>query len=180
MHSGTCPAVRRFLPLALLALILLSNSGCVDKKTVGDQTVYTYSIWVAPLVAVIGILLVPLGWWLRNHSMRACIIFIILGPAILIFLAPNMSGSRVIVDASHFETTHGHWWSRQTDSIDFADTKEIRLVVTRKRRSTSYNLLCTSQKGSQTNVSADDLVQKALPEIFSHAQAANIAVVAED
>lgn len=179
--SANQPALFHRCFFLLLVSLLLTTSGCVDKTVYGDQSTYTFSAWVVPLITVIGIVLIPLGWLFRRISYRAALACFIGGPAMLIFFAPAMYRDRAIVDSNHFESTRGFWWSPEDDNVKFAEIREIRLVTKRERRSTSYTLQCLSRNGGQvTSVPLGNLDRYALPELFERARAAKIIVIEDN
>jgi hypothetical protein len=161
-------------------VVLLAASGCYERVTQADQSVYRFAWWTGPLVIVGGILSVPAGWYLRRVSQRFGFVLMCMGPFLLILIAPAMYSDRVVVDDQHFEARYGMWFRPSEHSVRFEDLREIGVVGTRDRRGrTKYVLRCTAKNGETQVVQAGDLVRNTLPEILARARAKGVQAVDE-
>jgi hypothetical protein len=105
-------------------------------------------------------------------------VLIIMGPFLLIFLAPVMYMDRVVVDEAHFEGRYGFWFAPTKFDIRFDDVREMRYVATRDHKNRiKHELLCVMKGGDTRTVSAGDLVRNAIPEILSRAEEKKIPVI---
>jgi hypothetical protein len=175
------PILLRGLCIVLSALMLLTASGCYERTTQGDQAIYHFAWWLGPAVIVGAILAVPAGWALRKVSERFGFALMILGPVLLVMVAPAMFSDRVVVDKDHFEARYGIWFSPSVHSIRFDDLREIRYVKTRGARGrTNWQLHCITKGGETRAVSAGDLVRQTVPEILDRARAKGLQVTTDE
>jgi hypothetical protein len=163
------------------ALALLAVSGCYERVAHGEQSVYQFAWWLGPAVIAGGILGMPVGWFLRRVNERWGFVLMILGPVVLVMVAPAMYIDRVVVDGDHFEARYGMWFSPSVHSIKFDDLRQIRYVkVKGARERTNYQLNCITKAGETRVVHAGDLVRNTVPEILARAKAKGLNVVVED
>jgi hypothetical protein len=162
----------------LLTVCLVS--GCYERVTQGNQSIYRFAWWIGPSVIAGGILGVPVGWFLRNWNKRWGFVLMCLAPVLLVIVAPAMYSDRVIVDDQHFDAKYGFWFSPNQQSIRFENLREIRYVkIAGNRGRTNYELHCLSPAGQVTVVPAGDLVRQTVPEIAQRAKARGVAFVNE-
>jgi hypothetical protein len=162
-------------------LALLTTSGCYERVARGDQSVYQFAWWMGPAVIAGGILGVPAGWFLRRVNERWGFVLMVLGPVLLILVAPAMFSDRVVVDPDHFEARYGIWFRPSVHSIRFDDLREIRYVKVKGARGrTDYQLNCITKAGETRVVHAGDLVRNTVPEILARAKAKGVPVVLQD
>jgi hypothetical protein len=173
--------LRRFIPWTLAAFALCGVSGCYEKATHGDQSIYTFATWLGIAVILGGLIMIPAGWLLRRASMKYGITMMVLGPLVLIIAAPAMYSDRVVVDAEHFEARYGIWVSPYTHNIRFDDLRAIqRIGVPGRRNRTTYQLHCIRKDGTNEVVPIGDLVVNAVPEIMQRARAKQVLVSGEE
>lgn len=164
--------------LAGLALVLICLiSGCHEHTVEGRQSVYRFAPWVGVSVIAGGLLAVPLGWVLRKWSGKWSFVLILMGPFVLVMVAPSMYLDRVVVDDDHFEVRYGIWWSPSVHNLRFADLQAIHYLTVSGRR--GYQMQCLGQDKTVTVVHAGDLVRNTVPEILQRARAKGVVVVDE-
>jgi hypothetical protein len=172
--------LRQRVAAALALLSLVAMSGCYERVTAGDQSVYRFAWWTGPLLIVSGILSMPAGWYLRRVSQRFCFVLMCMGPFLLFLIAPAMYSDRVVVDGEHFAARYGIWFSPHEHSVRYDDLREIGIVGTRDRRGrTKYVLRCTTKAGETQVIPTGDLVRNTVPEILERARAKGVNVVDE-
>jgi hypothetical protein len=160
----------------LLALCVVS--GCYERATVGNQSIYRFDWWLGPTVIGAGILAVPIGWFVRKRNARWGFVLMVMGPFLLAVVAPAMYSDRVLIDDEHFETRYGLWFKPTEQNIRFDDLQAIRYIAVPARRGRlNYELRCTRKAGGETTVHAGDLVKNAVPEILARAKAKGIIVL---
>jgi hypothetical protein len=174
VHSNRARGV--LILVGLLALCFVS--GCYERVSLGNQSLYHFAWWLGPAVIAAGILAVPIGWFVRKQNGRWGFVLMVMGPVLLIIAAPAMYSDRVLIDEEHFETRYGFWFSPTVQNIRFDDLQAIRYVAVRARRGrTNYELRCTRKSGGEATVHAGDLVKNAVPEILTRAKAKGIVVL---
>ncbi len=172
------PARRAAAFIGLLALVLIS--GCYERVTQGNQSIYRFAWWLGPAVIAGGILGLPAGWFLRTVNKKWGFALMVLSPVLLIIVAPATYSDRVVVDDQHFEAKYGIWFSPNMQSVRFDDLSEIRYVATRGHRGRiDYSLHCVTKTGETRIVPAGDLVKNTVPEILEKAKAKGINIVVE-
>lgn len=171
------PTSRSVLLLAAsLALCLVP--GCHELVSQGDQSTYRFAWWLGPAVIVAGLLGIPLGWVLRKWNVKLGFALMVLGPVLLVVVAPAMYNDRVVVDNEHFEARYGFWFAPTVHNLRFRDLREIRYVaVPADNGRTNNELHCLTAAGELRVVHAGNLVVKCVPEIMERARAAGIPVV---
>lgn len=180
MTGDTMPHMNRprLASRLVFATVLLSTlAGCYTRTQSADKIEYTFAGWVGALVIVGGILMIPVGWFLKRWTERWGWGLMIMAPILLIIVAPAMFSDRVFIDRDHFEARYGFWFSPSTHSIRFADLREIRYVgVPGSRGRTNYQIHCITKNGGTEVVSAGDLVRNAVPDILNQAAQSGVAV----
>lgn len=162
--------------IALLALCLVA--GCYERVSQGNTAVYHFVWWLGPAVIAGGILGVPFGWLLRKAVPKWGYALMIVGPLLLIFVAPAMYSDHVVIDDDHFEATYGLWFSPQVQSLQFKDLSQIQYVgIPDNRGRTKYEMHCLTRTGQMTVVPAGDLVRQTVPELLARAKAKGVAVL---
>jgi hypothetical protein len=168
---------RRYWLTPLVILTILFASGCYEQSVRGDQSVYGFAWWVGVGVIVGSLIAVPLGWVIRRWSGRWSFVLIVMGPLLLVFVAPAMFLDKVVVDREHFEARYGFWFSPTRHNLRFDDMRELRYVETRDRKNrVKYELHCVMKAGDTRVVHVGDLVQFAVPEILERAKAKQVPV----
>lgn len=177
MHSTP----RRASMVALMALLLGGVAGCYDRSANGDQSVYSFALWIGILVVLGGLIFMPAGWFLRRLSERFGWGLMIFSPILLIFVGPAMFSDKVVVDNDHFEARYGFWFAPSVHNIRFSDLQEIRHVGVRGNRNRiSYQLHCVRHDGTTEVVSVGNLVRNAVDEILARAEAKRVRVVRQE
>src|SRR5262245_61012085 len=149
--------IRRCLPNLVIAATTCLVAGCYERTENGDQSVYTYPIWLLALVAGGGLLALPAGWFLRRLKYdiaglkkKLSVILMILGPVIAIVIVPAMSTDRVVVDSKHFEW-HLH-------NVEFRHVNEMKYEAVEKpgrgMNRTYYYLHCKLKYGTTDTIEA--------------------------
>jgi len=171
----------RCMAALVTVLALLVISGCYERVTQGDQSVYRFAWWLGPAVIAGGILGGPVGWFVRKVNRRWGYALMFLSPFLLIAVAPAMYSDRVVVDDRHFEARYGMWFSPTVQDVKFDDLREIRYVgVKDSRGRTKYELRCITKTGETRVVPAGDLVKNTVPEVLAKARDKGVNVVVED
>jgi hypothetical protein len=161
-------------------LTLCVVSGCYERVTHGRQSIYQFAWWLGPVVIAAGILGVPVGWLVRKVNKKWGFVLMVMGPFLLVAIAPAMYSDRVFIDDDHFEAKYGLWFSPTHQTIRFQDLREIRYVgVPGRRGRVNYSLHCLSRAGQETVVPAGDLIRQTVPEIAERAKARRVAYVSE-
>ena len=164
--------------LLAAAFALCLVPGCHELVAHGDQSTYRFAWWLGPAVIVAGLLGIPLGWVLRKWNGKLGFALMVLGPVLLVVVAPAMYNDRVVVDNEHFEARYGFWFAPTVHNLQFRDLREIRYVaVPADNGRTNNELHCLTAAGELRIVHAGNLVVKCVPEIMQRARAAGIPVV---
>src|SRR5688572_6842079 len=112
--------------VAVVVALGLAAGGCVDRSVKGDEIVYGFSWWV-PVITLLGALvLLPVGWLLRNKSSRFGWGMMLISPVLAIVVFPTTLTDKVRVDANHFESADGVWFMSTKHDVKFADLHELR------------------------------------------------------
>jgi hypothetical protein len=160
----------------LLAICLVA--GCYERVAEGNTSTYRFAWWLGPAVIVGGIVGIPVGWYLRKTVPRWGWALMILGPCMIVLVAPAMYSDRVVIDDEHFEATYGFWFSPTTQNVKFQELSQIEFVgVPGNRGRTNYELHCMSAARGMFVVPAGDLVRQTVPEILSRAKAKGVVVL---
>ncbi len=171
--------------MAALVLSLGLFSGCVRQSREGNTTVYSMELWVGGLTTLGGLAAVPAGVALRKSNTRGSIVLILLGLGLLIVVAPNMFLDSTKVDAEHFESRHGFWFSPTIHNIRFDEmasihrTKEVRRGR-RGRKTTNYYLDITKTSGQSERVPLGTIMSEAEPEVIRHALERGIPISGDE
>jgi hypothetical protein len=174
VHSKRARGV--LILVGLLALCFVS--GCYERVSAGNQSLYRFDWWLGPAVIGAGILAVPIGWFVRKQNARWGFVLMVMGPVLLAIVAPAMYSDRVLIDDAHFEARYGFWFSPSEHNIRFDDLQAIRYIAIPARRGrTKYELRCARKSGGEATVHAGDLVRNAVPEILTRARAKGIIVL---
>jgi hypothetical protein len=96
----------RALRIALIA-IMFSSIGCVKRQVQGQTLTYSPEPWVIALVALVPIVAVIGGWFLRRVRKGVGYLIIAGGVLVLGTTVPGLSLSKTIVDSDHFEWRRG-------------------------------------------------------------------------
>lgn len=160
---------------------LLAMVGCVEKSVKGNASVYGFSWWVGPAVLLVGLLAVPLGWVLRRVSRRLLVVGLIVGPVLLLLVAPGMFFDGVTVDDRHFEGRYGFWFAPTKFDVAYADTDHINLVTWQERTRrggtrTKQRLDCVARSGGTTTIQLGDLLKRARDEMLDRASAVGVRI----
>ena len=127
--SLTPRRLHRLLRTLLIALIavVLPSIGCVRRQVPGETLTYSPEPWVIAIVALVAIIAVVGGWFLRRVRRVVGYLVIAGGMLVLCTTVPGLAFSRTIIDSHHFE-----WWRGFNHrSIRFDDLAEI--VHTKRR-----------------------------------------------
>ena len=147
-----------------LAFLLLFFSGCVNEEIEGDRHTFTYELWLPALVLVGGIVAGVAGFFLREATGRLGWALLIGGPIAAIFFAPSLFLERAVVDDSMFSNQSGIWGLTAGTEVQLDEIKSIRItskeVRSRRRRSTNYYLVCTTNDGSDVTIPVNNKVSE--------------------
>jgi hypothetical protein len=175
-RSRALSAQRIAAIVAVFSICLIA--GCYERTTNGATSIYQFAWWLGPAVIGGGILCVPAGWLLRPSVPKWGWVLMVMGPLLLILVAPAMYSDRVVIDDEHFEARFGFWFSPTMHNLRFQDLRVIQYVaVAGTRGRTKYELHCLSASGQSTVVPAGDLVRETVPEILERAKAKGVQVV---
>ena len=161
--------------LVLSALVYCLLTGCYEHVSRGKESTYQAVWWLGPVIAVGGILGIPIGWCLRKGKLRSFLL--IMSPILLLLVAPAMYSDRVVIDDEHFEAGFGFWFNPSVHNVRFDDLREIRYVTDSGWRRTKRELHCLTNAGHILVVPAGDLVIHTVPEILARAKARGVRVV---
>jgi len=159
----------------LLLLLLLVSSGCVQKTTEGDKTIFTYEMWVPLLVMVGGLIAAPAGWFLRESISRLSIALMILGPLAFVF-GISLFTDRAEVDPTGYMVRVGIFGSASSRGR-FDELSQISFTTRRSRRSTTHYLVCHKKSGDSDQIAMGNAISKGAVElILEHAQAKGVPI----
>lgn len=153
----------RFL-LFLLALILITASGCVRESQSGTARTFKYQLWLPLSVLVGGIVAGPVGWFLRRQ--RYGWAMLVLGPLATLFFAPTLFLERVTLDDNTYTVRSGIWGMTASHQVDLSKLKYVAITTEenrgrRGRTTTSTYLICNNQDGSVQKLSVNNDVTRA-------------------
>ena len=145
--------------------LLISVAGCVRETNVNGELVYQYELWV-PLAAILaGLIATPIGWLLRERSVRFGWGLVVIGPIATAVVAPSLFQDRVAVSEQGFHIRTGIWGLTSVHSVQFDDVKEIRIsaetTLGRRGRHTNYYLNCDHKSGGSSKVPINNAVCEA-------------------
>ncbi len=160
----------------IVALLLCSMAGCYEHEISGNQSIYRFVWWLGPVVFVVGVLGSFVGWRLRKY--RWGFIGFIMGPVLILIVAPSMFSDRVVIDDDHFEARYGFWFSPTVHHVRFDELREMRYVaVTDMRGRRKFQIHCVMNSGEVEVVHSGDLVKNTVSEFLARAQARGVPVV---
>ena len=178
MAANFRPRSARIFLVLCGALLLCLLAGCYERVTDGNQTIYRFASWLGPVIITIGVVCLPLGWFLRGWNSTWGWVLMIMGPLLVAFIAPAMYSDRVLIDDEHFEARYGAWFDPSVHNLRFQDLREIRYVgVADHRGRTKHEMHCIAKTGQATVVHSGDLVKFTVPEILARAKARGVVVV---
>src|SRR5688572_16815796 len=93
--------------LLFLATILITASGCVSESESGGTRTFAYQLWAPLSVFLVGLLMAPVGWLLRQQ--RYSWVFLVGGPLLAFLLAPTLFYERATLDDKQYSTQGGLW-----------------------------------------------------------------------
>lgn len=151
------PRLPRSARAGLLALPLLLLTGCVKERTTGNETMFSYELWVPAAMLLGGAAAAPLGWALREKSGRLGWGLMIGGVVAAIGFGPTYFLDRIEVSPDHFLVRDGMVGMATTYDVKFADVKAAHMTTEttrgrRGRKSTKAYLVCDRKDGSSTKV----------------------------
>jgi hypothetical protein len=151
-----------------------SSMGCVRRQVHGDTLIYTPEPWVIAVVALVAMMAVVSGWFLRRVRKVVGYLVIAGGLLVLCTTVPGLAVSKTIIDSDHFE-----WWRGfNHTSIKFDDLAEIvhtkkRVPIGASRQDVNY-FDFKKKTGETVHVQvepgSDRFFLDATPEIISRAQ----------
>lgn len=159
----------------------LALAGCYRKVSEGGSLTLSLQPWVPLLVAIAGVVLVPVGVvLLTRRQLLWGIALPVVGLLMAIAIAPGMYLDRVVVNEEGFTSRHGFWWSPSVHDIRYKDLSVVRVVVeertTRRGKSYSYSFDCSFKSGREERVPLGDVMREALPEIAQQFRAHGVPV----
>lgn len=158
------------------ASLFFCISGCYEQVIKGDEITYQFAWWVPPVIILVCLLALPVGWFFRKSKVGFVLLF--MSPILLFVLVPAVCRDRVQIDDDHFEATYGFWFDPALHNLRFEDLSEIQYIaISGRRGSKSYELHCQTKTGSVTVVHAGTLVGITVPEILKRATAKGVRVV---
>jgi hypothetical protein len=162
--------MRRRLICGFAGLCCVVLAGCYQKVEEKSGLTFTFQPWVPLLVALGGVIALPIGIVLFNRGQRFWgVLLAVGGPLIAGGVAPGMYMDRVVVNQDGFYSRHGFWFSPKIHDIRYEDLSQVKLVVEestgRRGKSYSYYFDCSFKSGKQERVPLGDIMREALPEI---------------
>jgi hypothetical protein len=181
-NAMTTFETRRQIPWLLLAPALCFLSGCVDRSTEGNTSVYTLSLWILGVAILGGLALIAIGFFTRKNPPRwRAYLPIVFGLALIVVGVPMMRLDRVEVDEDHFTSTHGLPWDRVRHDVRFDQLREIRIEVTettnRYGTHLNYALICQAKSGPAERVPVGNVMEGAVSQILGIARQKGIPLV---
>ncbi len=172
---------RKLAAIGFASLCLAGLSGCYDQTTNGDESTYSFALWVRVLVILAGIIFIPAGWAIRKDNARWGWMLLVMGPVLLVLIAPSLFTDRVRVTPQGFEATYGMWFSPNKVSVRFEDVTRMQIVGTRGSRGRiNYSLHCMTKSGQETVMALGDLTKNAVPEISDRAKEHGINIFVQE
>ena len=162
------------LEVFLLIAIMLFSTGCVRRQAQGETSIYSTEPWVIATIALVAIVVVTGGWFLRTVRKRVAYFIIAGGILILGTTVPGLSLSRTIIDSNHIEWRRGfnHTSIRFDTLASIVHTKK-RIPIWRFTEEVNYfDFKKTSGETIHVQVepSSDRFFLDATPEIIRRAQ----------
>jgi hypothetical protein len=157
-------------------LTLLVFSGCVSQATDGSTIVFAFQWWVPLAGILITVAATVAGWFVKNVSERWGYGLLIMGPIMLVIMAPGLFLDRVTIDDEHFTLRTGFWFYPTVRDVRFSDVQRIELTSQRRRRSTDRDMHCRLRNGTVTRVPVGTLMQYAADEILDRADQKGIPI----
>ena len=167
--------------LWLIAFGGLLVSGCVTETSNAEGFSCHYEWWLWAGAFLAGIVVVPCGWFVRNHPSRTGLTLMILGTLVAFGLAPTLCLERVLVHEQGFEVCSGIWGMTASEKAAFDTLTSSRRAEERTtgRVSRTINVLYFNLKsGSAIRLPLDNDVKiKGAEAIVAQAAHAGIQVV---
>ncbi len=170
-----------FWALSLFVLCLLS--GCTERSTSGNTSVYTFATWALALPVLLGLFLIGVGFATRKKQPWGSYGLMALGVFVPALGVPLMLMDKVEVNDEHFINTIGLPWDQKKIEIRFDDLREIQIQVIETQSKSqgtriSYKLACsTKSSGTPEIVPVGNLMDPALGQILGIAKKKGIRLV---
>lgn len=166
--------------LLLLALLVMTCCGCVERSTSGSVTTYYNALWATAACVLSGLAGGVAGWFLRAVSERLGWALMIGGVVLVIGVTPTVFFEKTTVRDDGFFVRSGLWGMSSYD-VKYVDTRNIDLTmeVTRGRRgsrNTHYYLVCEQKAGEAKKVPMGGACKEAAPLILAGASAHGIMI----
>lgn len=170
---------RQRLRLWAVILGVCFIAGCHQKQVQGDTSIYSFAIWVGPVIILAGLVAVPVGWLLRHKVERLAWVLMILGPLAVVFLGPAMFLDEARIDPQQFDMRTGFWFSPSRYRLRFDEVQQVRWVEKRGRRgSVNYSLECVLKNGQQHDIPVNDLMKgEAIEELLGRLRQRDVPIV---
>ncbi len=166
----------RIIRLIGLACILVLVSGCYQKRTNGNESIYTFAIYVKLGVPLAGLLLIPIGMAVRRFVSRKWgMVCLLMTPLIFFIATPSMLLDYLRVNPKEFGVRYGFWFSPTVVDIPFENLTQIRYGFADDNR--SRMLFCDFKDGTRKKLSAGDLIQFGVPEVLDQAKKNGVKVI---
>jgi hypothetical protein len=162
--------LRTFLPLTAIPLL----TGCIRESVNGSETVYQNELWVSISMILGGLVLTPLGWFLRTKNGRFGWAFMILGLLLAFGFGPSALTDKVTVNDSALHVHSGFWVAPTDVSVKFDDVQSVRVTSETKRtrrggRRTNYYFNFDMKSGPSQKVQMDTLLMRGASERVAEA-----------
>ena len=169
--------------LVTIVLFCAVCSGCVRESTEGDKHIYQYELWVSGAIFLAGIVAAVAGLALRKSSGRYGWTMLILGPVLVLGVAPSMFLDHVDVGPDGFSRHSGIWGMTAVQDVAFADVSRLQVETReergrRGRKVERQYLVCYLKNGEKVELPAgNDVAREAVPQIAEIANNKGIQVV---
>lgn len=175
-------AIIVLLLLSILAIPLV-GLGHIRVKREGDTTTYTSAaslLWTI-LSAFFGTAAIIVGTFYgrqRHIVFRSIGAVLILIGVFCLFNSPTGLNHRVVVTPDYFFQRMGTWYSPVDTKIEF---KQVKYISIGENNSGNYGLryylgCVLNTNKDEVRININDLLKKAVPEIYSRAANANIPI----
>lgn len=162
---------RHSLYYFVIAILVLSLTGCVQESSDGAGRIFTYQLWVPLSVLLVGVAGGVGGWFLREQSARIGWGLLIMGPLAAVFFAPSLLRDRAVVNDNKFSVRTGIWGLTAVHEVKLANLKQVRIISEQVRgrrgsKRTNYYLLCEGSDGATSKVPVNNAVSEAAAPHF--------------
>ena len=173
-----------FVPL-IAGLALLS--GCVEKSTQGDVSIFKYQLWVLLTMLVGGAVAIFISRLLPDRTdgwfrfVRKARLLLLIGGVLSIVGSTSCYFEKITVSPTEITDVTGLWGSK-TITIPIKELVNVELIKEDsgigRKKSTNYFLLCSFKDGSSVKYPLNNkTTEAALPDIVAVIKNAQVPII---